>query len=374
MVESLKREGVLFMDLEQRLALSYYRTAAVINESHKVYLVQHRDTGEFFVKKILDVYNRDVYDYLYHHPAAGTPAIVCLCEEEGELTVIEEFVSGKPLQEKIKAKDLGREDVLAYMSDLCSILEKLHGAEPPIIHRDIKPSNILITSYNRAVLLDFNAAKFHSSDSKEDTVLLGTRGYAAPEQYGFGSSSPQTDIYSLGVILKEMAEALGEPAEDIIDVAERCTRLDPSGRFQTVSEVKDALKGERKESAVEEKESQIPQSPLRFLPPGFRTLTPRNMVLALPVYGLIFYLCLTLETGNTYGAGIWLERIILLAMMLSVIAGCFDYLGIQSLFTPCRSSSRLVRCLGIALLVLSMVSMLLVILILVEGFIFPAPA
>ena len=373
MVESLKREGVFCMDLEQRLALSYYKTAAVINESHKVYLVQHRDTGKIYVKKILDVYNRDIYEYLYHHPAAGMPAIVCLCEEEGKLTVIEEFISGKSLQEKIEEKDLDREDIISFMMDLCAILEKLHGARPAIVHRDIKPSNILITNYNRAVLLDFNAAKYFSSDSQEDTMLLGTKGYAAPEQYGFGSSSPQTDIYSLGVILKEMAGTLEEPAPDLLEIAEKCTRLDPSGRFLNVHELESALTGERNENAGEEESNDKQQSPLRFLPPGFRSLTPRNMILALPVYGLILWLCLTLKTDNTYGAGIWFERLIVLAMMLSVIAGCFNYLDIQSFFTPCRSKSLPVRYTGIALLVLSMISMLLVLLILVEGFIFPAP-
>jgi uncharacterized membrane protein YesL len=95
---------------------------------------------------------------------------------------------------------------------------------------------------------------------------------------------------------------------------------------------------------------------------------------ALLVYGLIFWLCLTLESNNSYGAVKWFERLVVLAMMLSVIAGCFNYLDIQSLFAPCRSSSRPVRYLGIALLVMSMVSILLVLLILVEGYIFPAPA
>ena len=367
------------MDLEQRLALSYFQHAAAINEAHKVYLVQHRDTKKFFVEKILDVYNRDIYDYLQRHPVEGTPEIVCLCEEEGKLTVVEEYVSGQSLQERIQGGNLTRKDILTYMLDICSILEKLHGAEPPIIHRDIKPSNILITSYNRAVLLDFNAAKFYSSGSREDTVLLGTKGYAAPEQYGFGSSTPQTDIYSLGVVLREMAGALKEPARDLLAVADRCTHLDPSGRFRDVAELKSTLvrecaeagSGEEKRGAGIEAER---RSPLRFLPPGFRTLTPRNMILALPVYGLILWICLTLETGNTYGPGIWIERLIVLAMMLSVIAGCFDYLGIQRFFTPCRSQNRYVRYLGIALLILSIVSLLLVLLILVEGFIFPVPA
>ena len=79
---------------------------------------------------------------------------------------------------------------------------------PAIIHRDIKPSNIIITAYNRAVLLDFNAAKYYSCQSTEDTVLLGTQGYASPEQYGFGSSSPQTDIYSMGILFRELLNSI----------------------------------------------------------------------------------------------------------------------------------------------------------------------
>ena len=79
---------------------------------------------------------------------------------------------------------------------------------PPIIHRDIKPSNIIITAYNRAVLLDFNAAIYYSCQSTEDTILLGTQGYASPEQYGFGSSSPQTDIYSMGILFRELLNSI----------------------------------------------------------------------------------------------------------------------------------------------------------------------
>ena len=91
---------------------------------------------------------------------------------------------------------------------LCNILEALHSMTPPIIHRDIKPSNIIITSYNYAMLLDFNAAKQFSGQNESDTVLIGTPGYAAPEQYGFGSSSPKTDIYSLGIVLREMLDRI----------------------------------------------------------------------------------------------------------------------------------------------------------------------
>lgn len=127
---------------------------------------------------------------------------------------------------------------------LCNILEALHSMTPPIIHRDIKPSNIIITSYNYAMLLDFNAAKQFSGQNESDTVLIGTPGYAAPEQYGFGSSSPKTDIYSLGIVLREMLGSI-TPVPDIAPIlhrlnliAERCTQMTPAARYQSVVELK----------------------------------------------------------------------------------------------------------------------------------------
>ena len=185
-------------------AVSSFHTIAMINEFHGVYLVQDPDTGKIYVKKVLDVYNPEVYEFLLQHPVAGTPGIIACSEEAGRMVLIEEYISGSSLQEKIEGNALSEADILRYMLDLCDILEKLHTGEQVIIHRDIKPSNIIITTYNRAVLLDFNAAKFYSPESAEDTVLLGTKGYAAPEQYGFGSSSPQTDIYALGMTLQKM--------------------------------------------------------------------------------------------------------------------------------------------------------------------------
>ena len=148
------------MDLDQRLAISYYKPIAAINEPHHVYLVQHQETKKIAIKKVLNVYNLAVYAELYRNPIAGTPRIINYYEEAGQLTVIEEYISGTSLQDKISHADIAPSDMLQYMLDLCAILEQLHQHNPAIIHRDVKPSNVIITSYNRAVLLDFNAAKY----------------------------------------------------------------------------------------------------------------------------------------------------------------------------------------------------------------------
>ena len=77
------------MDLDQRLAISYYKPIAAINEPHHVYLVQHQETKKIAIKKVLDVYNLAVYAELYRNPVAGTPRIINYYEEAGQLTVIE---------------------------------------------------------------------------------------------------------------------------------------------------------------------------------------------------------------------------------------------------------------------------------------------
>ena len=233
------------MDLDQRLAISYYKPIAAINEPHHVYLVQHQETKKIAIKKVLNVYNLAVYAELYRNPIAGTPRIINYYEEAGQLTVIEEYISGTSLQDKISHADIAPSDMLQYMLDLCAILEQLHQHNPAIIHRDVKPSNVIITSYNRAVLLDFNAAKYHTAAKDSDTILLGTQGYAAPEQYGFGQSSPQTDIYSIGILLKEMAEASHCQNPYIDAVTAKCTQMNPAERYRSIGELRQAFLANR---------------------------------------------------------------------------------------------------------------------------------
>ena len=217
--------------------------------------------------------------------------------------------------------------------------------KPPIIHRDIKPSNIIITGYNRAVLLDFNAAKSFSSSEDTDTVLLGTSGYAAPEQYGFGASSPQTDIYALGVVLKECLAASENPPDRLLKLAERCTRLEPEDRFSSVEE----LASEIRKGTDEPTDPEPKKRGFRFLPPGFRTLTPWKMLLGTAGYLLLFF-CVTLrKTGILPGIPLKYENGGLLLPGLLILFLTFNYLGVQVLFPLCRSRSLRLRILGIIL-------------------------
>lgn len=355
------------MEFSNQTTTSEYQTVAVINESHRVTLVQQPESKKLFVKKVMDIYNLPVYEQLFSTPIEGIPKIIDCSESGHQLTIIEEYISGTSLQEKISSKSLTQDDIRSYTADLCDILAQLHSMNPAIIHRDIKPSNIIITPYNRVVLLDFNAAKHYSPHTDADTMLLGTQGYAAPEQYGFGASSPQTDIYALGVLLREMLSSTS-PNEPILDpvldkIIVKCTQLDPSQRFQDVSEIKNILSGHRpvkKESAKDYL--------LKLLPPGFRTRRPWKMILASVVYLFLAALCFSMEIQNVFGAALWLERTFVFFIIIGIIFICFNYCGIQQKLIPLCSKSRLVRAIGATVLSLALVSFLMILMIFIESF------
>ena len=382
--------------------MSDYKIISALNEEHKVYLVQSALSGNIYVQKILDVYNIRVYEYLYRNPVAGIPRLINYYEDGNQLIVIEEYISGTSLQEKIDNSDLSVSDIRSYMIMLCNILNALHSMTPPIIHRDIKPSNIIITSYNYAMLLDFNAAKQFSGQNESDTVLIGTPGYAAPEQYGFGSSSPKTDIYSLGIVLREMLGSI-TPAPDIAPIlhrlnliAERCTQMTPAARYQSVTELKNAVSqsyypAQHSTSAAGNSSQYSPHnhdntnnaanadtakraihdSASRFLPPGFRTRTPWKMLLSSVAYLFIIWLCLSLELENTYGAKLWLERIFCLGMFIFAICCSFNYLNVQNILPLCKSKNRFLHYVGIILLDVAVIFALFVIMFIIESVAFP---
>jgi len=356
------------MDYSKQLALSYYKTITTLNEDHKVYLVQHQETQEIFVKKILSVYNAEIYKELAKHPVCGTPRIVEYFEENKQLTLIESYVSGQALERMMETSSLNISDIIHYTIELCEILCQLHSMQPPIIHRDIKPSNIIITEYNHVVLLDFNAAKYYAENADKDTVLLGTKGYAAPEQYGFGSSSPRTDIYAVGILLKELTASLQDVPQELNSIIEKCIEFKPSDRYETVSELKNAL-----EHIGQEDIEPIAQFSFRdYLLPGFRTFTPWKMLVATLSYLMLFWLSLSLEVKGASGAELWVQRIFCLLMFLSIIFGTCNYLNIQRFLPLCKSKYRIIRYAGIVILDFMLAATIMVLMMLILGLFFGA--
>jgi hypothetical protein len=195
-------------------------------------------------------------------------------------------------------------------------------------------------------------------------VLLGTQGYAAPEQYGFGSSTPRTDIYALGILLREMTDAMACDREIFAPVIAQCTQMDPGNRIQSVQELKAAImQTVHPETApVSSAKKQMPTS---YTLPGFRTKHPLKMLTAAMGYLFCFWFCLTVEFDNTNVIQLWIERIGCLVMALSIIFSVSNYRNIWDLMPLCSSSHRWVRYLGVACLcIIFVVAILMMIFVL----------
>jgi len=171
-----------------------------------VILVRNIEDDRLYVKKILTVYDTNVYRYLMVNPVEHMPRIYGLYESKNHLFVIEEYIRGMNIEERLEESLFDVNVAVSVAVKVCEIARDLHRESEPIIHRDIKPSNIVISDEGSVYLLDINAAKWFRENETEDTRLMGTQYYAAPEQYGFGysASSEKTDIYAIGMLLNKM--------------------------------------------------------------------------------------------------------------------------------------------------------------------------
>ncbi|MDO7904926.1 serine/threonine-protein kinase [Paenibacillus sp. JX-17] len=139
-----------------------------------------------------------------NHPRL--PRIVDFVEpgEEGNISyLVMDFIEGTTLGDYISASK-GRvpaEQILQLAAQLLEVLDYLHSQNPPVIYRDMKPGNIMLTSGMDVKVIDFGIARSFHAERQEDTVKLGTLGFAAPEQYGGRQSDARSDIYGLGALL-----------------------------------------------------------------------------------------------------------------------------------------------------------------------------
>ena len=356
------------MNIEDRLQLSYYQEIAVIDKAHRVSLVQHIETKKIFVRKILSVYNESVYRYLMEHPVTGIPRIECLCREKEELTVVEEYISGSTFEELLSEHGPYSEtEVCDYGIRLCDILLQLHAFDPAIIHRDIKPSNVMLTSSGALYLLDLNAAKFFRPGEETDTVLLGTQGYAAPEQYGFGSSDIRTDIYAAGMLLNALLN--GSFSQKVTSdsglgtVLRRCLQLNADDRYRDAGELRYALMELAHPETLPDPE--IPAAD-RWALPGFRRRDPSHMIIGALGYALLIYLSATLRVENAEGIMLFVERLFCFLMTFATVLFTCNYRNIQERFPLSRSPRKPVRIFGILLYDLAFLLALMVFMILLE--------
>ena len=217
----------------------------------------------------------------FNHP--HLPSIVDVIDTEDSFIIVMDYIQGKSLEEIITKSGNApqkKEDVMEWAKQLCDVLGYLHSREKPIIYRDMKPANVMLRPDGNVMLIDFGTAREFKSRSVADTVCLGTRGYAAPEQYSAAEFSGRyTDVYALAAVTYRLVTGqvpVAAPQRKVRDSMENAhslesgvptyfsqvltcaMRLDPAKRMQTVPELMSALTDPTVANAMFEKgENQV---------------------------------------------------------------------------------------------------------------------
>ncbi|MBO4400299.1 MAG: serine/threonine protein kinase [Selenomonadaceae bacterium] len=215
-----------------------YETIDALKPDGSVKLVYNRAAQQICVVKARSLQTAPLYRILREINSRYIPSIYRAVEFDGKLFIVEEYVSGRTLAEILNyEKNFGEEFAADIFRQVCECLIELHARR--IIHRDLKPANIMLTKDGVIRLIDFGIARLVKDDSDTDTEFLGTRGYAPPEQYGFGQTDARSDIYSLGVTIQRL---LGKNYGGWLKkILAKCTKLDPNNRYESAQNLLDDL-------------------------------------------------------------------------------------------------------------------------------------
>ncbi|WP_223066252.1 serine/threonine-protein kinase [Paenibacillus caui] len=174
-------------------------------------------------------------------------------DHKSHIYLVMDYLEGITLEQYIRrVKSVSGEQLIQIAEQVCDGLHYLHTREPPIIHRDLKPSNMMIESDGQLRFIDFGTARAYKPQHSEDTVKLGTVGFAAPEQYSGKQSDARTDLYALGAVLLYLASG-GEYSEltarpnrpvrkdlplELMRIIRKLLSYHPDDRFQSAFEVR----------------------------------------------------------------------------------------------------------------------------------------
>jgi len=239
----------------------------------------HAPDGTILIRKYLKrgATQGNEYALLLGLQGAPFPRIIVLYELADWQVVIMEYLDGPTLQKCVEMQGPFPPDQAVLLAlGVCHAAQVLHTSGPNlIIHRDIKPDNIILQN-GYVKLIDFGIARQFKAGEDHDTEYLGTRGYAAPEQFGYSQTDARTDIYAIGATLYflltgERFEAQRRTAlasmswipADLARIIYRCTEFSPEARYQTAGE----LMGELQKARVTASVTATPQAlPTAVLP------------------------------------------------------------------------------------------------------------
>lgn len=220
-----------------------FDTLRVLKQSPRgtVSVVRHKKSGTRYVFRRYSG-SGEVYRRLLPVLCPHLPQIMEAAEQDGQTAVLEEYVRGDTLAELLMGARLTEREARQVTMQLCQALHVLHSMGA--VHRDVKPENVILRGSD-AVLIDFDAARIYKDESESDTQVLGTTGFAAPEQYGIFQSDGRADIFSLGVLLNIMLTGK-HPSREMAAgkmgrIVRKCTMTAPEQRYQSARALMEVL-------------------------------------------------------------------------------------------------------------------------------------
>ncbi len=228
-------------ELERR-----FETVEVLKEQEgkRIVSVRHKETRTEYALLSLQASGDlgECYRRLLPVSHPNLPQIYEVAEKEDRLLVLEEYIKGDSAADMLRENCFTPAEVRRIALDVCQALIVLHGRG--IVHRDVKPENLVLRG-ERTILLDLDASRVRKEEQASDTMILGTIGYAAPEQFGISQSDGRADIYALGVTMNQMLT--GEhPSVRLAGgrfgrIISRCTMIDPNLRFPDARSLMEVL-------------------------------------------------------------------------------------------------------------------------------------
>lgn len=257
-----------------------------------------------FVKRKFNPSIKDFLMYISDNPHKNFPVIAEVCDDYYTM----EYIEGVSLSDLVNDSPLSQSVAKEYMLQLLDATELMHKFK--IVHRDIKPENIIVTNDGIIKLIDFDISRKIITSKNCDTHLLGTAGYAAPEQYGFTQTDERSDIYAIGIVYNFMLTGKAPLEKSIFGetgkIISKCTRLDKEYRYKSIERLRRDIKKERFTSYR-----------LFDIIPGFRTGNIYKMIIAVLAYITFFtgYFILACEEAPRVN----IEDITMFYIVLAVI-------------------------------------------------------
>ena len=223
-----------------------YTILKKLNDRNSVFVVKDIEDDSLWVGKIIEIESVGIYSRLLNKRHKNIAYIREMFTTDEGAVVIEEYAEGCSITSELeKGRLFTASEVKDITMQLCDGAEFLHNMG--IVHRDISSNNVIIDSHNNVKLVDMGIARFMDPYKNTDTYLMGTAGYAPPEQFGFRQTDKRSDIFSIGVLMNVMLtgefpnEHLYKGIPRLEKIIMRSVEIEPQRRYKNTDRLKKAL-------------------------------------------------------------------------------------------------------------------------------------